>query len=88
MLQRPERITSMGLQGGSSVGSSSSEAMSLNHAWRRSTRPRIAIFFRRDDVVGGTTGNVVDGRCQLTVLISSRTGTSSSPFDAPAMEAE
>jgi hypothetical protein len=48
---------------------------------------RFGIFFRRDDVVGGTTGDLADGRCQLTAVISSRTGTSS-PFDAPAMAGE
>jgi hypothetical protein len=44
---------------------------------------RFAMPFRRDDVLGGTTGNLADGRCQMTVLVYSRTGTST-PFDAPA----
>ena len=48
---------------------------------------RFSIALRRDDQIVGTTGNLSQGRCQLTAEIYSRTG-SSSPFDAAAAPSE
>jgi hypothetical protein len=41
---------------------------------------RAAISIQRDDLLAGTTGDFVDVRCQLTVVIDNANGTSS-PYD-------
>jgi hypothetical protein len=72
--------TQGGMRASSPGGQTTNVAMTTPFDLTPGLSYRFAVSVLRDNVIGGTPGNIVSGRCQLTARIVNRNGTSS-PYD-------